>query len=126
MEFLFGNNRPLSFFLLIVVLRGDRAQFLDLKAQMEAMFEVTLQEGAFLRFINVLITQSPDGISIDQTDHIVEMIVTPYSKNQDTSELISITIPFPVDSPFEKHLYEAPVIVSAALKKIEDQHGGSL
>jgi hypothetical protein len=31
----------------------DRSQFLDLKEQMEAIFEVTLQEGALLTFLNL-------------------------------------------------------------------------
>jgi hypothetical protein len=83
-----------------LVLCDDRAQFLDLKAQMETMFEVTLQEFAILRFLNLRIIQSSAGIIIDQMDHIVETSVTPYSKNQDTSELISITSPFPTDSSF--------------------------
>jgi hypothetical protein len=66
-----------------MVLCDDRAQFLDLKAHMEALFEVTLQEGALLHFFNLQIIQSPAGISIDQTDHIMEMIIDPYYKDQD-------------------------------------------
>jgi hypothetical protein len=104
-----------------LVLCDDWSQFLDLKA-----FEVTLQEGAILHFLNLRIIQSPAGISIDQTDHIVEKIVTPYFKNQDTSTLVSITSPFQMDSSFEQSLYEALVLVVAALKKLEDQHGGSI
>jgi hypothetical protein len=46
-------------------------QILDLNSKMEALIEVTLQEGSILRFLNVRIIQSPAGISIDQTDHIV-------------------------------------------------------
>jgi hypothetical protein len=56
----------------------------------------------------------------------VETIVTPYYKNQDTSTLVSITGPLPTDSSFDQRLYEAPVLVGAALEKLEDQHGGSL
>jgi hypothetical protein len=109
-----------------MVICDDRLKLLDLKAKMESMFEVTLQKGAILRFLNLRIIQSPAGISIYQTDHIVETIVTPNFKNQNASTLVSITSPFPTDSSFEKHLYEAPVLVGAALKKLEDQHGGSL
>jgi hypothetical protein len=101
-----------------IVLCDDRVQFLDLKEKMEKMFEVTLQEGAILRFLNVRIIQSPAGISIDQTDHILDTIVMSFLKNQGTSELVSITSPFPTDSSLEQRLYEAPVLVGAALKKI--------
>jgi hypothetical protein len=93
---------------------------------MEAMFEVTLQEGAILRFLNMRIIQIPAGISTDQTDHIVENIVESYFKNRDTSELRSITSPFPTDSSFEQRLYEAPVLTGAALNAVELEHGGSL
>jgi hypothetical protein len=109
-----------------LVLCDDRVQFLDLKANMEAIFEVTLQEGAILRFLNLRIIQILAGISIDQTDHIVETTITPYLKNQCTSELVSITSPFPTDSSFEQRLFKSPVLVGASLEKIEDQHGGSL
>jgi hypothetical protein len=47
---------------------------------MEAIFEVTLQDGAILRFLDLRIIKSPAGISIDQTDHIVETIVTPFQE----------------------------------------------
>jgi hypothetical protein len=87
---------------------------------------VTLQEGAILIFLHLQIIQSPAGISFDQMYHIVETIVAPYFKNQDTPSLFSITIPFPPDSSFEKRLYEAPILVGAALNNLEDQHGGSL
>jgi hypothetical protein len=65
-----------------LVLCDDQSQFLYLKAKMEAIFEVTLKEGAILRFLNLRIIQSPVGISIDQTDHIVETIVTLYSRTK--------------------------------------------
>jgi hypothetical protein len=76
------------------VLCDDRAQFLELKARMEALFEVTLQESALLRFLNFRMIQNPEGISIDQTDHIAEMIIYPYYKDQSTSYQLSITSPF--------------------------------
>jgi hypothetical protein len=40
--------------------------------------------------------------------------------------LVSITNPFPTGSSFDQRLYESPVLVSTALKKLENQHGGSL
>jgi hypothetical protein len=38
-----------------IVLCDYRAQFLELMARMEALFEATLQEGALLRFLNLQI-----------------------------------------------------------------------
>jgi hypothetical protein len=90
---------------------------------MEDMFEVTLQEGAILRFLNLRIIQITAGISIDQMDHILEMIVDPYFKDHDTSTLLSITIPFPTDSSSERRLYEAPVLTGPALRDVEHKYG---
>jgi hypothetical protein len=64
-----------------LVLFDDQAQFLALKSQMEAMFEVTLQEGAVLRFLNMRTIQSPASIITNQIDHIVETIVESYFKD---------------------------------------------
>jgi hypothetical protein len=70
------------------------------------------------------IIKIPTGISIDQTDHIVEIIVESYFKDPYTSELHSITIRFPADSYFEQRLYEASVLTGAKLKAVQLQHGG--
>jgi hypothetical protein len=64
-----------------IVLCDDHVQFLDLKAKMEALFEVTLQEGALLRFLNLRIIQSSAGISIDHMDDIIETIIDPNYKD---------------------------------------------
>jgi hypothetical protein len=109
-----------------LIMCDDRAQFLDLKSKMEAMFDLTLQQVAILHFLNLRIIQSPAGISIDQTDHIVKTIVEPYFKYRNTSALISITSPFLPDSSFEQRLYEAPILVGPALHVVETKYGGSL
>jgi hypothetical protein len=91
-----------------LVLIDNWAQFLDLKTKLEAICGVTLQDGSTLRFLTLRIIQSPDGISIDQTYHIVETIIEPSLKDQDTYKLLPITSPFPTDSSMEHILYEAP------------------
>jgi hypothetical protein len=109
-----------------LIICDDWAHLLDLKSKMESMFDLSLQEGAILRFLNLQIVQSPAGISIDQMDHIVETIVHPYFKDQDTSTLISITSPFLTDSSFEQRLYEDPIPIGPALCAVETKYGGSL
>jgi hypothetical protein len=104
----------------------DESQFLDLKVKMEYMFDVTLQEGDILRFLNLCIIQSLADIIIDQNDHIVDSIMEPYFKDRNTSNLVSITGPFQMDSSFEQRLYEANVLTGYALRDVELQYGGSL
>jgi hypothetical protein len=78
----------------------DREKFLQFKRCLEELFELTLQEGKSFRFLNLRIIQSPQGINIDQTDHIVDIIIGPYFKDRDTMQLMAITRPFPTNSKF--------------------------
>jgi hypothetical protein len=94
------------------------SHFLNLKTKMEAMFEVTLQQGAILHFFNLHIIHSPAGIIIYQTAHIFETIVEPFYKNHDISLLLLITSSFPTDASFEQRLYEAPVLTCTSLRII--------
>jgi hypothetical protein len=109
-----------------LVLTDDRELFLALKSGLEKLFKLTLQEGSVLSFLNLRIIQSPDGISIDQTDHVVDSIIEPYFKLRDISKLVRITSPFPTDTSFEQQLYESPVLTGSALRAIELKHHGSL
>jgi hypothetical protein len=109
-----------------LVVCDTHQNFLDLMSKMEALFEVTLQEGEILRFMNLRIIQSPVGIIIDHTDHIVENVLDPYFQDRDTAKRRSITGPFPTDTSFEQRLCEAPVLTGTALKAMELKHGGSL
>jgi hypothetical protein len=72
------------------------------------------------------IIQSPNGISIDQTDHVVDSIIEPYFKLRDIFKLVRITSPFPTDTAFEQQLYESPVLAGSSLHAIELKHDGSL
>jgi hypothetical protein len=55
----------------------DSSQCIRLKTRLESIFEMTLQEGETLHVLNLRFIQSPQGIIIDQTDHIVDMVITP-------------------------------------------------
>jgi hypothetical protein len=89
------------------------------KTHLESISELILQEGDTLQFLNLRITRSPQGIIIDQTDHMVDTIITPSFQSRDTSKLLPITSPFPTDSQFELHLYDSPILTGSALRTIE-------
>ena len=38
-------------------------------AELEKVFDLTVNEGSILKFLNICIVQSPAGISFDQTNH---------------------------------------------------------
>jgi hypothetical protein len=79
-----------------------------------------------VRLFNLRVIQSPQGIIIEQTDHIVDTIIDTYFANRDVSKLIPITSPFPTDSQFERDLYDSPILTGSKLHTIEKQYGGSL
>jgi hypothetical protein len=83
-----------------ILLTSSRAFFLSLKTGLGKIFELTLQEGYIQCFLNLRIIQIPAGISIDQTDHLVDSIIEPYFKDRDVSKLLSITSPFLTDPSF--------------------------
>jgi hypothetical protein len=105
---------------------NDRRKLLRLKRRLEKLFILALQEGNILRFLNLWIIQSPRGISIDQTDHIMETVIGPYFQDRDTTKMLTITSPFPADSSFETKLYDSPILTGSALHKLENKYDGSL
>jgi hypothetical protein len=68
----------------------DRSHFLHLETHLEALFDMTLQEGNMLPFLNLRIIKIPHGISIDQTDHIMENVLGPYFESRDVSKMTPI------------------------------------
>jgi hypothetical protein len=93
-------------------LADDRAQFITLKTRLDTIFELTLKEGDMLRFLNLWIVQSPQGISLDQMDHILDTIIGHYFKSRDVSKLLPITSPFPTDSSFQNALRDSPILTN--------------
>jgi hypothetical protein len=100
------------------VICDERPQFLDLNTEMEDMFDVTFKKSQSYGSSTSALFHSPAGINIDQTDHIFKTIVEPYFKDRYTSNLLSITSPFPTDASFEQHLYEASVLTGSALPDV--------
>ena len=75
-------------------------------------FSFKVKRGIELQFLNFRIIQSEHGISIDQTNHIIQSII---NGSFDKDEKVKYeSSPFPLDSKFEYELY-------AALPKFEDE-----
>ena len=62
-----------------------------------------VQEGSVLRYLNLRIYQSPLGFSIDQKNHIMELINEWFP----TGEFRNVDTPFWIDSSYEKELLSA-------------------
>ena len=53
---------------------NNETAFTDLTRVFKEHFEMKVQEGLILKYLNFRIRQSPLGFSIDQTDHIKEIV----------------------------------------------------
>ena len=53
---------------------NNEIEFTELKGFFEEHFEMKVQEGSVLKYLNFRIFQSPIGFSVDQNDHIMELV----------------------------------------------------
>ena len=53
---------------------NEETEFPELIIVFEEDFGTKFQEGSFLNYLNYRICQSPLGLSVDQIDHIVELV----------------------------------------------------
>jgi hypothetical protein len=99
----------------LLFLSKTRAPFLQLKQELEKLFDLTICEGNVLKFLNLRIVQSPARISFDQTQHIQRTILSEYFKDIPPSSIPRQLYPFPLDPSFEKKLYESPPLTGIDL-----------
>ena len=55
----------------VLNINKNKTAFPGLRRVYEEYFEIKIQEGSVLKYLNLLLCQSPLGLSIDQTDHIM-------------------------------------------------------
>jgi len=92
----------------ILFISKTRTPFLQLKSELEKLFDLTVCEGSILKFLHLQIIQSPFGVSFDQTTHIKNTILHDYFKEILATSIPCQLYPFPIDASFECHLYKAP------------------
>lgn len=103
----------------ILFCSSTRAPFLHLKQDLEKLFDLTCSEGQILRFLNLRIIQSPQGVSMDQTQHIKSKILHEYFHEIPSSSIPKTYYPFPLDASFEQLLFEAPPLTGRDLQMKE-------
>ena len=72
--------------------------FHELTRVFKEHFEMKVQEGSILKYLNFWICQSPLGFSSDQTDHIMELLNECFP----TGNFRNVNTPFRTDSSYEK------------------------
>ena len=94
----------------------------DIKQRIEKSYDITMQEGPILKYLNLQIIQSDAGISIDQTQHILKMLEPHYPKS---SHFTKTDIPFRTDKDFEMEMMDAIPASPTELKLLEKEYKGS-
>jgi len=85
----------------LLFLSKTREPFLQLKQELQKLFDLSICEGSILKFLNLRIVQSPAGISFDQTQHIQRTILAEYFRDIPPSSIPKQLYPFPIDSSIE-------------------------
>ena len=91
------------------------------EAIVKEFFTMRRYDGPVLKYLNVRIVQTELGISIDQTEHIIDKVLKPFfPENERVNPVIN-----PWDPDLEEELYTAPVQEGRELKEVEQEYGGS-
>ena len=99
-----------------------KEDFITFKTYIKKFFDCTFKEGNVLHYLNMRITQSELGISLDQTESIMAFL-TSYFGKPDT--LKHSTIPYSTDSDFEKLLAATIPSTPQELAQLEVTFKGS-
>lgn len=89
--------------------------FSSSQQEFEKLYDLICAEGNTLKFLNLCIIQSPAGISFDQTDHIKKVILSEYFQDIPPSSIKFQPYPFPLETSFERHLYDSIPLVGIDL-----------
>ena len=81
-----------------------------------------VKEVSVLKYLNFRIFQSPLGLSVDQTDHIMEIVKEWFR----AGNFRKVDTPFRTDYAHEKELLDALPLAGHALHKEEMEYHGNL
>ena len=90
---------------------------------MERFVPVTTQDGKVMKYLNMRIIQTDEGISIDQTHHIKTTILDNWFLPKQTEQLKTADTPYRTDSDFERQLETQLPAIGEDLKLLEKKYG---
>ena len=80
--------------------------FANLVNHLNQYVPITVQEGHTLKYLNLRIIQTDQGVSFDQTHHIKTNIVDEWFPASKTEHIKSADTPYHTDSDYERQLQE--------------------
>jgi len=105
-----------------MLLVSKKELYLNIKARIEKSYDITMQEGPVIKYLNLQIIQSDAGISFDQTQHILKMLEPHYPQG---SSFTKTDIPFRTDRDYEQELMNAIPASPTELRLLEKEYKGS-
>ena len=94
---------------------NNETAFPELTRVFKERFEMKAQEGYLLKYLNFRVCQYPLSLSVDQTDHITEIVNEWFP----TGKLRRVNTHFTIESTYEKKLMAAIPMPGNALHKSE-------
>lgn len=88
--------------------------------KIQSAFKVTVQKGEVISFLNYHIIQSVHGISVDQTQHILEMVDTFLGKEE---KITTTNTPLRCDKQFNEEVFLSVPATPGELKSLEKEFG---
>ena len=110
----------------ILIFTDDIKCYQTIRCAFNPLFDYSYQQGPVLKFLNMRIIQSNYGISIDQTNHIIQNILQDYWKHHDTTTIQWQSAPFPTESSFKDELFHALPLTTIQHQQYIKTHNGSL
>ena len=98
--------------------------FTNLVNHLEQYVPITVQEGHTLKYLNLRIIQTDQGVSFDQTHHIKTNIVDEWFPASKTKRIKSADTPYCRDSKYERQLQEQLPATGTVLADPEKENGG--
>ena len=105
-----------------MLLVSHKQLYEEIRKRIEKSYDITIQDGAILKYLNLQIIQSDAGISIDQTQHILKMLEPHYPKS---SKFTKTDIPFRTDKEYETEMMDAIPASPSELALLEKEYKGS-
>ena len=106
----------------VLNITNNYTAFTELRRIFEEYFEIKLEEGYVLKYLNFRICQSPIVFSVDQTYHIMVLVNDWFP----AEKIRRVDTTFRTDATYEKELLAAFTLTGNALQKSEMGYHGKL
>ena len=87
-------------------------------------FTLTVQTGPVLKFIQMRIIQSEQGISLDQAEYVYEA-VHDYFNDDNLEKIKTVSTPLRSDNEYERELYDIPLMNDSEFEQACVKHRGT-